>query len=194
MSDVFSAIADPVRRQIIDALEKKGQTVSELVAITGEGQPTVSKHLKTLREAGLVSVAAAGQSRVYSLQTNGFADVAAWISNFSPNAIGSAAGVAAAKAANELDAAVQARLGEAGEKLGTLLAQGATWLTAQIQEKLSDSDVDAKRLGRELGRQLADAKAKGTDKITDVEAELLKEFNLLKGKATEAVKDLLPKK
>jgi DNA-binding transcriptional ArsR family regulator len=64
MSDIFNAISDATRRQILGALAKTpGLTVSELVALTGEGQPTVSKHLKTLRDLNLVTVESAGQTR-----------------------------------------------------------------------------------------------------------------------------------
>ncbi|NCW41835.1 MAG: ArsR family transcriptional regulator [Actinobacteria bacterium] len=59
MADIFEAIADPTRRNIMETLlsaQVAGSelTVSELVQKTGLGQPTVSKHLKTLREVGLV--------------------------------------------------------------------------------------------------------------------------------------------
>ena len=67
MTDIFSAISDQTRRHILDALASSSPlTVSELVAITGEAQPTVSKHLKTLREAGLVSTETVGQNRCLS--------------------------------------------------------------------------------------------------------------------------------
>ncbi|NCV98829.1 MAG: ArsR family transcriptional regulator [Actinobacteria bacterium] len=60
MADIFEAIADPTRRNIMETLlsaQVAGSelTVSELVQKTGLGQPTVSKHLKTLREVGLVA-------------------------------------------------------------------------------------------------------------------------------------------
>lgn len=190
MSDVFTAISDATRRQILEALADKGLTVSELVTITGEGQPTVSKHLKTLREAGLVSVEAVGQSRVYSLEANGFADVAAWVSHFAPAAIGSAAGQVAATAANELDAKLQAKLGEAGEQVGSWLAAGATWLSGQVQEKLAQADVDAKKLGRDLGRQLADAKAGAVDKAGEVQENIMDEVAEVKAKVTRTIESI----
>ena len=62
MADIFEAIADPTRRQLMETLLSSNLTggngeltVTELVEKTGVGQPTVSKHLKTLREVGLVS-------------------------------------------------------------------------------------------------------------------------------------------
>ena len=190
MSDVFSAISDPTRRQILDALASKGLTVSELVNITGEGQPTVSKHLKTLREAGLVNVEAAGQSRVYSLEANGFADAAAWMANFAPAVIGSAAGQVVASAANDLDAKLQVKLGEAGEQVGSWLAAGATWLGSQLQEKLAQADVDAKKLGRDLGRQLAEAKAGALDKAGELSDDLLDEVAEVKAKVTKKIQEV----
>lgn len=187
MSDVFSAIADATRRQILDTLAKGGKTVSELVAVTGEGQPTISKHLKTLREAGLVSVEAAGQSRVYTLASEGFADLGIWLATVAP-AASSLAGQVAAEAANELDAKFQKAMGDAGEQLGSWLAAGATWLGGQLQAKLSEADVDAKKLGRELGRQLADAKSGAVGFANEKQSELLDEVEGLKDLVLEQVK------
>ena len=70
MADIFEAIADPTRRKIMETLlsaQVAGSelTVSELVQKTGLGQPTVSKHLKTLREVGLVAAREDGQKRFY---------------------------------------------------------------------------------------------------------------------------------
>lgn len=158
MSDIFSAIADPTRRQILEALANKSPlSVSELVAITGEPQPTVSKHLKTLRDLGLVSIETAGQSRLYSLDAAPLSQVAGWLANIAGSA--EAAGL-------------EARLAEVGEQVGqqvgNWLAAGSTWLGERIAEKV-DIDEDPKRLGRELGRKLADAKAQAEKAAKDAE-------------------------
>ncbi|MFO0917792.1 MAG: metalloregulator ArsR/SmtB family transcription factor [Planctomycetaceae bacterium] len=67
-SDVFNAIAEPRRREII-ALLSDGRTrsVNELVAAMDLAQPAVSKHLSVLRSVGVVSVQKAGKSRLYAL-------------------------------------------------------------------------------------------------------------------------------
>ena len=67
IDDVFAVIADPTRRQILRVLAEGESPVGALVAELGVSQPTVSKHLKVLRTAGLVSTRAQGQRRLYSL-------------------------------------------------------------------------------------------------------------------------------
>lgn len=72
MADIFGVIADSTRRDILQALldeddQENGLSVSEIVARLEISQPTVSKHLKVLREAELVSVREEGQHRFYSL-------------------------------------------------------------------------------------------------------------------------------
>ena len=64
----FEAIAEPNRRQILDMLRGGEQPAGALVEATGLSQPGVSKHLKLLREAGLVSVRPDGQRRLYRLE------------------------------------------------------------------------------------------------------------------------------
>lgn len=146
MTDIFVALSDATRRKLLDALlAKPGQSVSELVALTGESQPTVSKHLKTLKDAGLVTSKASGKNHLYSVATGGFATAAAWVAKFE----GTDAGL------------LEEKLGDAGEKLGAWLAAGSTWVGEKLGEKinLNDIEADAEKLGRELGRKLADAKA-----------------------------------
>jgi DNA-binding transcriptional ArsR family regulator len=78
--DVFETIADPSRRQILSTLTGGPQTAGRLVAQLPElSQPAVSRHLKLLREAGLVEVSAVGQQRIYSLRIDGFSDLDSWL-------------------------------------------------------------------------------------------------------------------
>lgn len=79
IDDVFSVIADPTRRQILRALSSGKHSVGELVGELGVSQPTVSKHLKVLRLAGLVETEAAGQKRYYSLTPAPLHKVTLWI-------------------------------------------------------------------------------------------------------------------
>lgn len=189
MSDVFGAIADPTRRQILEALAKSAKTVGELVTITGEGQPTVSKHLKTLREAGLVSVEAEGQSRKYSIEAGGLSAASLWLGSVAAGS-GSVAGQVAAEVATDLDVKLKQAMGDAGVQVGSWLAAGATWLGGQLQEKLADADVDARRLGRELGRQLADARAQALEFATEKEEEIRENVTELATKVTKTVKSV----
>jgi DNA-binding transcriptional ArsR family regulator len=75
----FEALAEPNRRRILDVLRDGERPAGDLVEALAISQPGVSKHLKLLREAGLVSVRADGQRRLYSLEPRGLADLDAWL-------------------------------------------------------------------------------------------------------------------
>lgn len=87
MSDIFTVIADATRREILSVLlDRRGgsgeASVSEIVEALGVPQPTVSKHLKTLRDAGLVEVREEGQHRFYRLDTAPLDVVDDWLMPF----------------------------------------------------------------------------------------------------------------
>jgi DNA-binding transcriptional ArsR family regulator len=77
--DVFEAIAEPSRRKILALLQRSDLPAGAVVEAMGMSQPGVSKHLKLLREAGLVSVRAQGQQRVYRLEAARLAELDAWL-------------------------------------------------------------------------------------------------------------------
>jgi DNA-binding transcriptional ArsR family regulator len=82
-SDVFNAIAEPRRRQILELLARRGAVaVSVLVVTLGMPQPAVSKHLGVLREVGLVSVTKRGQQRLYQLEAKQLKLVHDWAKKF----------------------------------------------------------------------------------------------------------------
>jgi DNA-binding transcriptional ArsR family regulator len=82
-SDVFNAIAEPRRRQIVDLLARGPEhDVTELVLKLGLPQPTVSKHLGVLRKVGVVAVHKAGQRRLYRLNPKELKPVHDWIQHF----------------------------------------------------------------------------------------------------------------
>jgi DNA-binding transcriptional ArsR family regulator len=78
----FEILAEPTRRRILDALRPGEQLVGELVDRLGISQPGVSKHLKVLREAGLVRVRRDAQRRWYALAPEPLAEVDAWIAPY----------------------------------------------------------------------------------------------------------------
>ncbi|WP_206447499.1 metalloregulator ArsR/SmtB family transcription factor [Agrococcus sp. KRD186] len=87
MADIFSVIADSTRRDILSVLlERRSMTgeasVSQIVETLGVPQPTVSKHLRTLRDAGLVTVREDGQHRFYSIVLAPFDEVDDWLMPF----------------------------------------------------------------------------------------------------------------
>lgn len=80
--DQFSALADPNRRRILAELRRAPRSVNELVESLGAAQPTVSKHLKVLREAGFVSRRGEGQQRIYQLEPKPFTAIDAWLAPY----------------------------------------------------------------------------------------------------------------
>jgi DNA-binding transcriptional ArsR family regulator len=75
----YTALAEPSRRQILDLLRGGERSVNDLVGRLELSQPGVSKHLKVLREAGLVQVRPEGKRRLYALQAEPLAEVADWL-------------------------------------------------------------------------------------------------------------------
>ncbi|HSZ15039.1 MAG TPA: metalloregulator ArsR/SmtB family transcription factor [Solirubrobacteraceae bacterium] len=78
----FDAVAEPARREILEALLSGPRAVGELVTQTGLSQPNTSRHLRILREAGLVESRAVGQRRLYGLRGEGFAELARWLTPY----------------------------------------------------------------------------------------------------------------
>ncbi|MGT2461801.1 ArsR/SmtB family transcription factor [Sinomonas atrocyanea] len=79
VTDIFAVIADRTRRDILDTLRTGDKAVGELVEALAASQPTVSKHLKVLRDAGLVSTRAQGQKRFYALRLEPLDEVGGWL-------------------------------------------------------------------------------------------------------------------
>jgi DNA-binding transcriptional ArsR family regulator len=79
---VFGALADPTRRAIVARLAQGEATVNELVALSNLAQPTVSKHLKVLERAGLVSRGRTAQFRPVRLNPAPLAKAAMWLGNY----------------------------------------------------------------------------------------------------------------
>ena len=75
----YTALAEPSRRRILDLLRDSERSVSDLVERLDLSQPGVSKHLKVLREAGLVAVRPDGKRRFYGLRADPLAEVAGWL-------------------------------------------------------------------------------------------------------------------
>jgi DNA-binding transcriptional ArsR family regulator len=75
----FELVAEPTRRRILDLLRERARPVGELVRMLGLSQPGVSKHLRLLREAGLVRVRREGQRRWYELEPEPLAELDEWL-------------------------------------------------------------------------------------------------------------------
>jgi DNA-binding transcriptional ArsR family regulator len=81
-TDAFNAIAEPRRRQILDAIGGGQRSVTDLVAILDIPQPLVSKHLRVLREVGIVTVRDDGRHRLYRLDGRALKPVYDWVKDF----------------------------------------------------------------------------------------------------------------
>jgi DNA-binding transcriptional ArsR family regulator len=77
--DTFAVLAEPTRRRILEVLRGAEASVSDLVGALTVSQPTMSKHLKVLREAGFVSCRTAAQQRIYRLEAARFAELDEWL-------------------------------------------------------------------------------------------------------------------
>ena len=78
----FEILAEPTRRRVLDLLREQERTVGELVDALDMSQPAVSKHLRVLREAGLVEAHVDAQRRIYRLRPEPLADVDAWLAPY----------------------------------------------------------------------------------------------------------------
>jgi DNA-binding transcriptional ArsR family regulator len=80
--DALQAVADPVRRRVVETLAEGERTAGELVDVVGVafglGQSGTSKHLQVLRTCGVVTSRVAGKQRIYQLRPEPFAEIAAW--------------------------------------------------------------------------------------------------------------------
>ena len=168
--DVFAVIAESTRRDILVSLRSRDKAVGELVEELAASQPTISKHLKVLREAQLVSMRAQGQKRYYALNREPLEGIASWLGTFDvgpaaaagpaakvsgrasqsadaaqgqPAAAPAGGGAAAAVAAEAVSAGVMAR--EGSELSAAVVIPGGT--TAPLSD-----DTVPQQIGRSVGR------------------------------------------
>jgi DNA-binding transcriptional ArsR family regulator len=81
-TDAFNAVAEPRRRQILDVLAGGERPVNDLVRLLGLGQPQVSKHLRVLRQVGVVDVRDAGRQRLYRLNGSALKPIHDWVKQY----------------------------------------------------------------------------------------------------------------
>jgi DNA-binding transcriptional ArsR family regulator len=81
-TDAFNAVAEPRRRQLLDALADGERRVNDLVTLLALPQPQVSKHLKVLREVGLVDVRQEGRERFYRLDASSLKPIHDWVKEY----------------------------------------------------------------------------------------------------------------
>jgi DNA-binding transcriptional ArsR family regulator len=81
-AELLTTLGEPKRLQIVEALVSEPKSVSELVETLHTSQPTVSKHLRVLREAGVVSCEVVAQRRIYQLRREPFQQLDAWLQRY----------------------------------------------------------------------------------------------------------------
>lgn len=86
-AEVFTALADPTRRHIFEALREQPRTVGELAAGQPVSRPAVSQHLKVLEAASLVSVEPRGNRRLYAIKRDGLEDLRRYLDRFWSDAL-----------------------------------------------------------------------------------------------------------
>ena len=79
MEDAFVVLAEPNRRRILDLLRERERPVGELVDVLSVSQPTVSKHLRVLRDAGVVEARVDAQRRLYSVRPEPLREIDQWL-------------------------------------------------------------------------------------------------------------------
>ncbi|WP_258803329.1 ArsR/SmtB family transcription factor [Pseudarthrobacter sp. NS4] len=163
--DVFAVIAESTRRDILVSLRSGDKAVGELVEELAASQPTISKHLKVLREAQLVSMRAQGQKRYYALNRKPLEGIASWLETFDVGSQAPAAAPAVQASTDDVASrgAVAAGAGGTTERVaaeavseGVLTPAGAELSPAVVipggtTEPLSDDSVP-QQIGRTVGR------------------------------------------
>ena len=82
MTTAFEVVAEPARRRILDLLRDSAKPVGELARETGMSQPNTSRHLRVLREAGLVESRPEGQRRLYELRPERLVEIERWLAPY----------------------------------------------------------------------------------------------------------------
>lgn len=139
--DIFHVLSDPTRRQLVELLAGSDElSVSDLVASVDASQPTVSKHLKVLRDGGVVETRADGQRRLYSLVPDALLEALEWVAQVHDAAAGSAGEAEASGATAAADVAAT------DDK--TAVEQ------AEVEEAEDAPEDAAHRIVQNVGRQI----------------------------------------
>ncbi|MFC7431322.1 MULTISPECIES: ArsR/SmtB family transcription factor [unclassified Agrococcus] len=187
MADIFSVIADATRREILGVLLDRRSTtgeasVSEIVEALGVAQPTVSKHLKTLRDVGLVEVREEGQHRFYRIDTAPLDEVDDWLMPFvfAGDDQAQEGGLGAAAFAAWAGANVSFK--SAAEQARTAAEQALDRANAMVDNPAP--------VGESLGRRVADAAHEARQKAAELQSwldELQDRIDDRRGDASRAI-------
>lgn len=175
--DVFAVIAEATRRDILVSLRAGDKAVGELVQELDASQPTISKHLKVLREADLVTMRAQGQKRYYTLNPQPLIGIANWLETFDVGHSAAAGKSPAAEAAPISDAQLLPEQGQ-GAPEGGLAASVSSEAQAisprSAQGQLSPAVAIPVAVGpdgtvpQQIGRTVGRAAAKASDLLSNL--------------------------
>ena len=148
MTDIFVAISDPKRREILEVLAKDEQTIAQLAKAIKETPAATTKQVAVLKDAGLVKASRA-KVAVYSTNAKALKPLGVWVAKFA-------------------GAEITAELGERADELAELASEyinkGSTWLGKKLNPKSKVKNVDD--LAKELGRKLATVKKDTETEVT----------------------------
>jgi DNA-binding transcriptional ArsR family regulator len=154
MSDIFKVLANPKARLVLETLAKTpSSNVAKLAEASKVSADQVTAQLTTLVESGLVRSTGSGTSKMYSINAKGFTPYLTWLAK-----------VAESQAVAKLEQQVI----KLGGKVGSAVSTGSKWVSGQVKAKV---DVDPKKLGKRLGRILADVKIEGQKEIKGVQKD-----------------------
>ena len=180
--DVFAVIAEATRRDILVSLRAGDKAVGELVEELSASQPTISKHLKVLREAQLVSMRAEGQKRYYALNTKPLEGIVSWLETFGvgPRAEGTAdAGSPAAKVPvgpdgqpqatrKETDAVAAEAIAADAVAAGVLARESAELSPAVVIPGGTAAPLSDDTVPQQIGRTVGRAATKAADLLANL--------------------------
>lgn len=190
--DVFAVIAESTRRDILVSLRSGDKAVGELVEELAASQPTISKHLKVLREAQLVSMRAQGQKRYYALNRKPLEGIASWLETLdvgaatlaTPAAVTSPAPARAAAAesgevhqaspnagkaaAAPKEAATAGTVAAEAVSAGVLAPDGAELSPAVVIPGGTTAPLSDDRMPQQIGRTVGRAATKAADLLANL--------------------------
>lgn len=136
IDELFSALAEPTRRRILEELKDEALAVGMLVERLEISQPTVSKHLKVLREASLVTMSAQGQRRIYTLSVSAIEELGQWCAGFLPEPapVAEPEQIQTDSHVAELDTANPAGIPAAAQQLGRTVGRRLEHVTGRAHE------------------------------------------------------------
>ncbi len=165
--DVFAVIAEATRRDILVALRDGDKAVGELVEELSASQPTISKHLKVLREAQLVSMRAQGQKRYYALNPKPLEGIVSWLETFD---VGPAAAAFKSAEPPAAETEVAAALHVPGELdvAAVLEREGAELSPAVVIPGGTTAPLSDDTVPQQIGRTVGRAATKAADLLANL--------------------------